>query len=153
MKLKLSQIQPLALALGALDGRKRETENDGKKALVFEPFAYSAKFTWNRVKNLGILNRKLEDLEQLRVEIARRHLGEFKTDEVPEANRPAFFAELATAMAIEEEVPGLLRGTRADLNLYDPVENPAGNRLTAAQILAVEVLIDLDEKPAAKPKK
>lgn len=149
MKLKLNQLQPLALALAALDGRKREAENDGRKVVVFEPFAYSARFTWNRVKNLSILNRKLEELEALRIEIARRHLGPFAGAEVPEANRPAFFAELNAALALEEEIPGLLRGTRADLNLYDPADNPTGNRLTAAQILAVEALINLDEAPAA----
>jgi hypothetical protein len=153
MKLKLKQVQTLAQALGALDGRKRIEEIDGKKQAIFEPFAYSAKFTWNRVKNLGILTRKAADIELLRVEIALKHRGKATNAEVPELNRPAYFAELEAALALEEELPGLLRGTREDLNLYDPENNPTGNRLTAAQILAVEALIDLDEKPAKAAKK
>ena len=153
MKLKLNQIAPLAKALGALDGRRNLEEIDGKKQAFFSPFAYSAKFTWNRVKNLGILTRKAADIELLRVEIALKHRGKASNAEVPELNRPAYFAELEAALAIEEEVPGLLRSTRDDLNLYDPETNPTGNQLTAAQILAVEPLIDLDEKPAKAAKK
>lgn len=142
MKLKLSTLKSLYDNVVALDGFQKAVEIDGKSTLVFERHAYGERFTWNRVKALRVLRTKLEDLEALRITIAKRYLDKPTDEKVPVAKETAFRAELAKALEIVEDVKGLLKFPKEDLNLFDPKENPSGNKIASSILDALEPFIE-----------
>lgn len=142
MKLKLNTLDSRYRNLLALDGFQRAVKVDGKDALVFERHSYGSKFTWNRVKNLRILRARLKDIEDLRIEIAKRHLENPDDETVPPAKQAAFKAEFMKAMEIVEDVKGLLRFPIEDLNLFDPKENPDGNKIASTILVELEPFIE-----------
>ncbi len=128
-KIKLSQIQTLLTCLSGLDGRQRIIKDaNGAETAVFEPFEYSVKVTWNRVKNIGLLERKSADLEKQRNKLREKH-GAVGTGEVPKEKRQAFLDEWIKTLEIEEELTGGLTFTEKELNLFDPEDNPTGNKI------------------------
>lgn len=142
MKLKLNTLESLHRNLLALDGYNRAIKVDGKDALVFERHSYGAKFTWNRVKNLKILRNKLNDIDALRVDIAKRYLDKPSDEIVPVDKQPAFKAEFTKALEIVEDVKGLLRFPVKELNLFDPETNPNGNNIASTILDVLEPFIE-----------
>lgn len=140
-KIKLSEIPTLIQCLSGLDGRQRiiKAEN-GAESAVFEPFEFSRKVTWNRVKNIGLLKRRLEDLNLRRDELRKKH-GAIGAGEVPVKNRPAFIAEYAAELDMEDTLTGGLTFTVEELNLYDPKENPTGNKIPGTVLEALTPFI------------
>lgn len=135
-KIKLFEVENLLKALSGLDGRQRPIKAaDGSESTVFEAFDFSSKFTWNRVKNLRLLKQKLEDIQTRRDELRKKH-GAVGSGEVPKSNVAAFFADYNALLEIEEPLAGGLTFTEAELNLFDPKDNAAGNRIPGS-VLAV----------------
>lgn len=136
-KIKLSQIATLLQCLTGLDGRQRIIKDaNGAETSVFEAFDYSIKVTWNRVKNIGLLERKAKDLEKQRDELRKKH-GAVGSGEVPKATRQAFIDDWVKTLELEEELTGGLTFSVADLNLYDPKENPTGNKIPGSVLAAL----------------
>lgn len=142
MKIKLSEVAAIKVAHEALDGFQRASKDAaGKETVVFERHKYPAKVTWNRVKNTRLLNAKAEDIEALRIALVKKHAGDaWDKTGVPEQKLPEFFAEFKEALKIEDDMP-LLSLSEADLNLYDPKENPEGNVIAAAIIVGLGPLL------------
>jgi len=60
MELQIREIEPLFRALGNLDGNARAVKvAPNEERIIIQPFKFAQKFTWNKVKNLSILRRKL----------------------------------------------------------------------------------------------
>jgi hypothetical protein len=155
MKLKLKQVRSLYLALTTLHGQQRIVASAKSKAeeVVLQPFRFPAKMTWNIVKNLGILRRKSEELDEHHNATLRKHSGgadqiaDPRTCATPEeavaasAAQLAFAREMTAFLTTEEEIPGLLRFAPGDFNLYDAKDNPDGNVIPATTLDALEPLI------------
>lgn len=142
MKLKLADISGLYSNLQALDGFQKTETIDGKKTIVFERHSYGSKFTWNRVKNLRILRDQLKDLEDARIAIAKKYLDRPGDENVSPAKEGAYRKEYVAVLETIEDVRGLLKFSAKDLNLFDPKENPEGNRIAATILDGLEPLLD-----------
>jgi hypothetical protein len=148
MELLIREIEPLLEALGSLDGNPRAVQVAPEtERLIVQPFRFSQKFTWNKVKNLGILKKKKKLIDDMRIELRKKHndgvdgLPDEKTDAGRKA-RIALDADWAEFLKTKEDFPGLLTMPVADLNLFDPKENPTGNLIPATILEAVSVLFD-----------
>lgn len=126
MKIKLSKLPQLLAALRALDGTPPT------------PFRYTAKCTWNRAKNLRLLQREFDAMQEvgqaLLTKDSRDPLNPTE-DEMKIANQK--FNELQRE---DREVGGLLIFQREDFNLFDPVDNKAGNVIPAQVLSELDVL-------------
>ncbi len=135
-KIQLSQLSALHKCLSALDGRQRIIKGEnGAETAVFEAFEYPLKVTWNRVKNIGLLERKAKELDKARDKLREKH-GAVGTGEVPKEKRQAFVDEYTKLLDMEEELTGGLTFSEKDLNLFDPKDNPNGNKIPGS-VLAV----------------
>lgn len=135
MKIKLYKIQVLHAALTSLDGYDTST----KDSKAFHHYEYTAKVTWNRRKNLGILRRKIEDIDEERKAIAKKYSDggeQVATDKVA-----VFQKEYLALLDQEEEVDGLIQFSEEDFNLYDSKLNPNGNKIAASTLDILEPLI------------
>lgn len=148
MELPISEIEPLFEALGSLDGNARAVQvAPDTERLIIQPFKFGQKFTWNKVKNLAILKKKKKLIEAMRVELRKKHNEgvDAMPDEKTDAGRKARVAldlEWKQFLETKEDFPGLLIMPVADLNLFDPKDNPTGNLIPATILEAVSVLFD-----------
>lgn len=139
MNLKLKQIAPLIKALQSLDGLTERGE--------FKPFIFTSRVTWNKTKNLGILEREQEDIEKARVSKVTQAAGG-KGRVVPEKELPAVQADWTEFLDTDREILGLLMLTPEDLNLHDKKDNPEGNRITSSVLAVLAPLIAFPTEPS-----
>lgn len=143
MKLKPKEIDSITVGLRSLDGLQKPA-GPGGRDIVFEPFLYSSKTTWNKTKNLTLLKRFAEELETTRLDLVKQFSGSITVD-VPAAKLPDFVREWNALIDQPQEFAGLLSMTEAELNLYDPKENPTGNRIASSVLEKVTPLIVFPE--------
>lgn len=135
MKLKLKEVVPLLNALRALDGLLDHGE--------LRPFTFSFKVTWDKKKDIGLLQKEAERMQAVRTEKQTQYAGgrgrEVPADKIEEAAR-----DWEAFLETELDLP-LLAFTVADLNVYDKQTNPDGNKIASSILAALDVLIS--EKP------
>jgi hypothetical protein len=149
MKIKLRQVGQFFALLRQLDGYTRVVSAPGAPLqLSLEPYSFNEQFTWDKVKDLKILRRKLEEIEELMSTLVKKHNNgealppdDKRTDE-QKAAAAAAQKEIEKALDIEEEIPGLLRFKRAEFNLYDREKNPKGNVIASTLLLDLEPFIE-----------
>lgn len=148
MELQLREIAALFQSLGSLDGNARAVQvAPNEERIIIAPFRFSQKATWNKVKNLGILRRKLKDIDAMKKELRQKHNAGL--DEMPDEStaagkqaRKALDKDWEAFLDLKEEVPGLLMLAVADLNLFDPKTNETGNVIPATVLESVSVLLE-----------
>jgi hypothetical protein len=147
MKIKLAQVNPLINAISALDGNFRAVKDGTSEKIVFDPYQLGSKFTWNKVKNLKLLRRKSEEIEEACADLWKTSGGEGKTKlEGPDAI--AFNKAKKELLQTDEDMP-LLMISEADLNIFDPEKNPSGNKIPATTIADLDVLLALPTSPSS----
>ena len=158
MELQIRDVEPLFRALGSLDGNARAVKvAPNEERIIIQPFKFPVKLTWNKVKDLGILRRKLKRIDEHKKELRQKHNA--GKDEMPDESTPEGKEALKQLnkdwdefLDLKEDIPGLLKLTIADLNLYDPKDNENGNVIPATVLEGVSVLLDgiPKEKPETK---
>lgn len=139
MKLQLAQIDPLLQAHRALDGYQEVVVLNGEKKPVGMAYAFSAKFAWLKVKNLIALKKASAAIDEMRVGIAKEFTPGGGT-KVPDANLTAYATKYAAALEQEDELE-LTPFSKEDLNLFDPKDNPAGNKIPSGTLMELMPLI------------
>jgi hypothetical protein len=148
MELQLRDVENLFLSLGNLDGTARAVQvAPGQERIIINPFKFPQKVTWNKVKNLGILRRKIKDIEAMKKEVRMKHnngvddMPDEKTDAGKQA-RKELGREWDEFLDTKEDIPGLLMIKVEDLNLFDPKTNESGNVIPATVLEGVSVLLE-----------
>ena len=134
MKIRLNKLPGLLAALKASDGTPSS------------PFKYAAKFTWNRTKNMKLLQREFDTMQevgQALITAGSKDPLNPTEDELKAVNQK--FTELQKE---DVEINGLLLFKRDDFNLFDPVTNKAGNVIPAQVLAELDVLTEPEPDPA-----
>lgn len=132
MKLLYKELRSVLAAHRALDGLMKNGELD--------PYLFSCKVTWNKSKNLELLEREVNRLEKIRRErIAAISGGRGKN--VPADKETQFALDWEDFLETEVEINGLLKLSHEDLNVFDPKENPTGNKIPSTVLTALRPLI------------
>ena len=128
MKIRLNKLPGLLAALKATDGTPAS------------PFKYAAKFTWNRTKNLKLLQREFDTMQevgQALINAGSKDPLNPTEDELKIVNQK--FTELQKEDTI---INGLLVFRREDFNLFDPATNKTGNVIPAQVLAELDVLTE-----------
>ena len=143
MKLALRQIKPLLGEMRALDGLVENNE--------LKPFVFSSKVTWNKVKNIDILERWDRKIEKARIDRSVQAAGgrdKLMSQEIAQSLNLDWADHLDT----EEEIPGLLTFSEDDLGVYDKSTNPGGNRIPSSVLATLLPFIVLkSDQPPTSP--
>ena len=133
MKITLNKLPGLLAALKATDGTPSS------------PFKYAAKFTWNRTKNIKLLQREFDDMQ----EVGQALLKTGSTDPLnPTEDELKIVNQKFTELQKEDtEIHGLLVFKRADFNLFDPTTNKTGNVIPAQVLAELDVLTEPEPDP------
>jgi len=144
MKIRLNKLPGLLAALKATDGTPSS------------PFKYAAKFTWNRTKNIKLLQREFDAMQEHGQTLLTKGSADPLNpteDELKKVNQE--FTEL---QKVDTDISGLLLFRRDDFNLFDPVANKTGNVIPAQVLAELDVLTepepvtaDSDQPPAIAP--
>ncbi len=129
MILKLREVEPLFKALTALDGNP--------------PFKFSVKVTWNKAKNLHVLKKTLQRIDEARTAIIKPLIPEGEVA-VPKERIEEFVKAFNELLETEEEIPGMLQLDPCGLNIFDPTDNPSGNVIPSSVLEAVMPLFPCD---------
>ena len=139
MKIRLNKLPGLLAALKATDGTPSS------------PFKYAAKFTWNRTKNIKLLQREFDEMQ----EVGQKLLADGSKDPLnPTEDELKIVNQKFTELQKEDtEIHGLLVFKRADFNLFDPATNKAGNVIPAQVLAELDVLTEPESEngPEADP--
>lgn len=133
MKITLNKLPGLLAALKATDGTPSS------------PFKYAAKFTWNRTKNIKLLQREFDDMQ----EVGQALLKTGSTDPLnPTEDELKIVNQKFTELQKEDtEIHGLLVFKRTDFNLFDPTTNKTGNVIPAQVLAELDVLTEPEPDP------
>ena len=133
MKITLNKLPGLLDALKATDGTPSS------------PFKYAAKFTWNRTKNIKLLQREFDDMQ----EVGQALLKTGSTDPLnPTEDELKIVNQKFTELQKEDtEIHGLLVFKRTDFNLFDPTTNKTGNVIPAQVLAELDVLTEPEPDP------
>lgn len=132
MKLQLKQISPIHAALVALDGNRENGE--------LKPFTFSSKVTWNKTKNITIMERAKAELDKTWLAKQLQASGG-KDKTIPGDKAQVLNLDWSEHLETEEEINGLLAFSIEDLDVYDKKENPHGNKIPSSILSSLTPLI------------
>lgn len=139
MKLQLTKIDPILNAFIELDGYVEVLSVGAERKPVSIAFVFGALFSWLKVENITELRAQSAKIKAMRQSIAKEFALPGQ-NMITGEKAVAFNQKFDEAAAQEIEI-NLKPFKKADLNLYDPKDNPTGNMIPATTLVALLPLI------------